>query len=73
MKTKTLERLPSCLALAATVAILALPILGGPLGWRERILDPCTCLMALTLVGAAMLLWPLENNSVAGHQGESFK
>jgi len=64
MKIEMLKRIPSCLALAATVAVIALPILGGPIGWHERLLDPCTCLMSITLIGVAMLLWPLEEKNV---------
>ena len=73
MKAKTLERVPSCVALIAAVAVIALALMGDPLGWRERLVDPCTCLTSLTLVGVAMLLWPLENNQAACPQEESFK
>jgi len=62
-----LNRIPSCLAVAAAVALIALPIMGGPAGWHERLLDPCICLMSLSLVGVAMLLWPLGDNNAVQH------
>lgn len=68
MKIKTLERIPSCLTFTGVVVVIALPIFGGPLGWRERIEDPCVCLMALALVGVAMLLWPLGENGDVQHR-----
>jgi hypothetical protein len=39
------------------VIISSLPVLGGPEGWRERVSDPPTFLVTLTLVGVAILLW----------------
>ena len=55
---KMTQRIPSCLAMVAALAVIRLPILGGPAAWQERLLDPVTFLMALTLAGAAILLWP---------------
>ena len=54
-----LNQIPSCLAVIAAVAIIALPIFGGPVGWHERLLDPATFLTALAFAGAAMVLWPI--------------
>ena len=56
---KRINRIPSYLATVAALAVIRLPILGGPTSWRERLLDPVTFLMALTLAGVALLLWPL--------------
>ena len=56
---KTTQRISSCLAMAAALAIIRLPILGGPMSWHERLLDPVTFLTALTLAGVALVLWPL--------------
>jgi drug/metabolite transporter (DMT)-like permease len=56
---KTLNRIPSCLAAVAAVAIVALPIFGGPVGWHERLLDPATFLTALAFAGIAMVTWPM--------------
>ncbi|MGA2138214.1 MAG: hypothetical protein ABSH14_05060 [Verrucomicrobiia bacterium] len=67
MKTKMLERVPSCAALIAAVAVIALPLMTDPLGQRERLVDPCTCLMTLTLVGVAMLLWPIGESTKSIH------
>jgi hypothetical protein len=55
-----LKQIPSCLAVIASIGVIKLPIMGGPIGWHERLLDPATFLMALTLAGVAMLLWPLR-------------
>lgn len=57
---KSLKQIPSCLAVIAAVAIIALPIFGGPVGWHERLLDPATFLTALAFAGVAMVLWPIE-------------
>lgn len=62
-----LNRIPSCLAVAAAVAVIALPIMGGPAGWHDRLLDPCICLMSLSLAGVAMLLWPLSESGKSIH------
>ena len=67
VKTKTLERVPSCVALVAAVVVIALSIMGDPLGWRERLVDPCTCLMAPTFVGVALLLWPIGESEKSIH------
>jgi len=58
---KTLKRIPSCLAALAAVAVIALPLFGGPVGWHERLDDPRTLLTALAFAGVAMVLWPLGN------------
>ena len=58
---KTLNRIPSCLAAVAAVAVVRFPIVAGPVGWHDRLLDPATFLTALTLAGVAIVLWPLEN------------
>lgn len=54
-----INRIPSYLAALAAVAIIALPIFGGPVGWHERLLDPVTFLVALAFAGVAIVLWPL--------------
>lgn len=59
----TMKRIPSCLAALAAVAIIALPIMGGPVGWRERLDDPRTLLTALAFAGVALALWPLGENN----------
>jgi hypothetical protein len=65
----TLKRIPSYLAMVAAVAVISFPILGGPIGWHERLLDPATFLTALTFAGVAILLWPLrDNNTDAVHE-----
>ena len=56
---KTLNPIPSYLAAAAAVAVIRFPIMSGPVGWHERLLDPATFLIALTFAGVAMVLWPL--------------
>jgi hypothetical protein len=56
---KRTNRIPSCLAIVAALAVIRLPILGGPTSWHERLLDPVTFLMTLALAGMAMVLWPL--------------
>jgi hypothetical protein len=61
---KRTNRIPSYLAIVAALAVIRLPILGGPSIWQERLLDPTTFLTALTLAGAAMLLWPVNDRSV---------
>ena len=58
-----LRRVPSCLAAIAAVAVIALPIFGGPVGWHDRLYDPTTFLTALTFAGVAMVLWPLERQT----------
>jgi hypothetical protein len=60
---KALKRIPSCLAAIAAAAVIALPILGGSVSWRDRLYDPAIFLMALTLAGVAIVLWPLESLS----------
>ncbi len=62
---KTLKRTPSFLAAVAAVALIGFPIMGGPVGWHERLLDPVTFLTALTFAGVAMVLWPLGNPTSA--------
>ena len=54
-----LKRVPSYLATLAAVAVIALPVTGGPQGWHDRMNDPVVFLMALAFAGAALLLWPL--------------
>jgi peptidoglycan/LPS O-acetylase OafA/YrhL len=44
--------------MAAAAAIMGLPIIGDPSAWRDRVFDPPTFLMAFTLIGVAILLWP---------------
>ncbi|HVM62468.1 MAG TPA: hypothetical protein VMV72_16530 [Verrucomicrobiae bacterium] len=56
---KTLKMIPSCLAAVAAVAFIALPIMGGPTNWRDRLYDPAIFLTALAFAGAAIVLWPL--------------
>jgi hypothetical protein len=62
---KRTNRIPSYLAMVAALAVIRLPILVGPATWRERLLDPATFLMALTLAGVAMLLWPIGKRAEA--------
>jgi hypothetical protein len=62
-----MKRIPSCLAVVAAVAVISLPIMGGPVGWHERLLDPATFLTALTLAGVAMVLWPLGAEKPVPH------
>jgi hypothetical protein len=57
---KTLNCIPSYLAVVAAVAIIYFPVAGGPVGWHERLLDPSTFLTALSFAGVAMVLWPLN-------------
>ena len=57
---KTLNQVPSFLAAVAAVAIIRFPIMGGPAGWHERLLDPSTFLTALAFGGVAIVLWPLS-------------
>jgi len=65
-----LNRIPSFLVALAAVAIIALPITGGPHGWHDRINDPVVFLMALAFAGAALVLWPLGNRDAVQHLGE---
>jgi hypothetical protein len=67
----TLKRIPSYLAAVAAVAVISFPIMGGPVGWHERLLDPAIFLTALALVGVAMLLWPLGVGRSVFHWSES--
>ena len=60
---KTLKQVPSYLAALAAVAIIALPVTGGPQGWHDRINDPVVFLMALAFAGAALVLWPLGTDN----------
>ena len=53
---KKLNRIPSCLAALAAVAIIVLPIFGGPVGWHDRLDDPTTFLTALALAALALHL-----------------
>lgn len=62
---KRTQRIPSCLAMVVALAVIRLPIVGGPSGWRERVVDPPNFLMALTLAGVSMLLWPLAEPSAS--------
>jgi hypothetical protein len=62
---KRTNRIPSYLAMVAAVAVIRLPILGGPAAWQERLLDPAIFLMALTLGGVALVLWPVTERSVS--------
>jgi hypothetical protein len=62
---KTLNRIPSWLAAVAVVAVIRFPVMVGPVGWHERLLDPVTFLTALAFAGVAMVLWPLENGKAA--------
>jgi peptidoglycan/LPS O-acetylase OafA/YrhL len=55
---RALRQIPSWLAMAAAAAIMGLPIIGDPSAWRDRVFDPPTFLMAFTLIGVAILLWP---------------
>ena len=68
---KTLNRIPSFLAAVAAVAVIRFPIMAGPVGWHERLLDPATFLTALTFAGVAMVLWPLRNQESTGELGET--
>jgi hypothetical protein len=68
---KALKRIPSCLAMIAAAAIIALPIFGGPVGWHDRLYDPTTFLTALALAGATMVLWPLQSNTNDGREENS--
>jgi drug/metabolite transporter (DMT)-like permease len=70
MNTLKLNRIPSCLAVVAAVAVISLPIMGGPVGWRERLYDPAVFLTALTLAGVAMVLWPLGDDNAAPLQAK---
>lgn len=63
-----MKQIPSCLAAITAVAIIALPIFGGPVGWHARLLDPSTFLTALAFAGVALVLWPLQNNETIEHQ-----
>jgi hypothetical protein len=60
---KTLNRIPSYLTAAAAVAVIRFPIMGCPVGWHERLLDPSAFLTALAFAGVAMVLWPLETRT----------
>ena len=62
-----LKRVPSYLAALAAIAVIALPITGGPRGWHERMNDPAVFLMALAFAGAALVLWPLGDNNAVQH------
>jgi len=62
-----LKRVPSYLAALATVAVVALPILGGPRGWHDRLNDPVVFLMALAFAGTALVIWPLGNRGAVQH------
>jgi len=46
--------------MVATLAVIRLPIMGGPSEWHERLLDPASFLTALTLAGTALVLWPVN-------------
>ena len=63
---KTLKQIPSCLAAVAALAMIALPLFGGPLNWHDRLYDPAIFLTALTFAGAAMVLWPLKSPAGTG-------
>lgn len=56
-----MKQIPSCLAAIAAVAIIALPLFGGPVNWHDRLYDPVIFLTALTFAGVALVLWPLDN------------
>jgi hypothetical protein len=62
-----LKRVPSYLAALAAIAVIALPVTGGPRGWHDRMNDPVVFLMALTFAGAALVLWPLGTNNAVQH------
>jgi hypothetical protein len=58
-----LKRIPSYLAALGAIAVVAIPVTGVPGDWHDRVNDPVVFLMALTFVGAALVLWPLGNNN----------
>jgi len=63
-----LKRVPSYLATLATVAVVALPITGGPCGWHDRMNDPVVFLMALAFAGTALVIWPLGAEEVTSRR-----
>ena len=60
-----MRAVPSYLAAVAAVAMIALPIFGGPISWRDRLDDPAIFLAALALAGVAIVLWPLGETNAA--------
>jgi hypothetical protein len=65
-----MKQIPSCLAILAAVAVISFPIMGGPIGWHERLLDPATFLTALAFAGVGMVIWPLPDSNAASLKGK---
>ena len=59
---KTMKRIPSYAALAATIAVVGFAARNGMESWRNNMLEPDRVLMCLTFIGVAILLWPLPTN-----------